>query len=47
MGKDMHHCSLTLDESKSDLNGIVKLKNRAAKDITNALIKILGRNLVR
>jgi transposase, IS30 family len=41
MGKDRHQCFLTLVERKSGLNRIVKLKNRTAKNVTQALIKLI------
>ena len=42
MGKDKHQCFLTLVERLSGLNRIVKLPNRTAKNVTNALISLLS-----
>jgi len=42
MGKDKHQCFLTLVERKSGLNRIVKLKNRTAKNVTKALIRLIS-----
>ncbi len=42
MGKDRHQCFLTLVERKSGLNRIAKLKNRTAKAVTQALIRLIS-----